>query len=68
MAIGNAVQKGAFVYIYDEKGHQTASISVGNDKNDGLRGYTSSTVNVQRGTFIYTYDDKGHQKSYISAR
>jgi len=49
MAIGNAVQKGAFVYIYDEKGHQTASISIGNDKNDGLRGYTSSAENLGNG-------------------
>jgi len=68
MAIGNAVQKGSFVYVYDEKGHQIATISAGSQPRDGLKGYTSTTVNVQRGSFIYTYDEKGHQISTTSAR
>ena len=29
MAIGNAVQRGNIVYIYDENGRQTATISAG---------------------------------------
>ena len=61
MAIGNAVQRGTYVYIYDEKGHQKASVPTGSGPKDGLKGYTSSTVNVQRGSYIYTYDEKGHQ-------
>jgi hypothetical protein len=68
MAIGNAVQRGSFVYIYDEKGHQSGSVSAGSGDEDGLKGYTSSTVNVRRGSFIYTYDEKGHQISSTSAR
>ena len=69
MAIGNAVQKGAFVYVYDEKGRQLFSQSAGNaSKGDGLKGYTSTTVNIQRGAFIYTYNDKGRQISSTSAR
>jgi len=61
MAIGNAVQRGQVVYIYDEKGRQIGSVPAGNGPKDGLKGYTSSTVNVQRGSMIYTYDEKGRQ-------
>ena len=69
MAIGNAIQKGSFVYVYDEKGRQLASIAAGNAaKGDGLTGYTSTTVNVKKGSFIYTYDEKGRQISSKSAR
>jgi len=68
MAIGNAVQRGSFVYVYDEKGRQLCSISAGSGPDDGLKGYTSGTVNVRRGSFIYTYDEKGRQKSSTSAR
>lgn len=59
MAIGNAVQRGDFVYIYDEKGHATASVPAGGEPKDGLKGYTSSTVNVRRGDFIYSHDEHG---------
>lgn len=68
MAIGNAVQKGSLVYIYDEKGKQLATVSAGSGKDDGLKGYTSTTVNVRKGSLIYTYDEKGHQKSTTTAR
>jgi len=68
MAIGNAVQRGSVIYIYDEKGRQLTAVSSGNGPNDGLRGYTSSTVNVQRGSMIYTYDEKGRQIGVTSAR
>ena len=70
MSIGNAVQKGGFVYVYDEKGRQIASIGVGGfgAKDDGLEGYTGSTVNIQRGGFIYTYNEKGRQISSTVAK
>lgn len=68
MAIGNAVEKGAFVYIYDEKGRQTGVVSSGSGPNDGLKGYTSTTVNVRKGAFIYGYNDKGRQVAVTSAR
>lgn len=68
MAIGNAVQKGSFVYIYDERGRQTAMVSSGTGKDDGLKGYTGSTVNIRKGSFIYSYNDKGHQTAMTSAR
>lgn len=68
MAIGNVVQRGSFVYIYDEKGRQIGLLSAGSGPKDRLMGYTSSTVNIQRGSFIYTYDEKGRQISITSAR
>jgi hypothetical protein len=68
MAIGNAIQKGSWVYIYDEKGRQLATVSAGSGSQDGLTGYTSSTVNVRKGSWIYTYDEKGRQISTTSAR
>lgn len=64
MAIGNAVQKGSMVYIYDERGRQLASVSAG----DGLQGYTGSTVSVKRGSMVYTYNERGQQVSMTSAR
>ncbi len=70
MAIGSVVQNGAFINVYDEKGHQIATIQGGpltGAKNDGLVGYTSSTVNVRIGSFIKTYDEKGHELSSIFA-
>lgn len=69
MAIGNAVQRGAWVYVYDEKGRQITSIGAGNVKtDDGLKGYTSTTVSVKRGAWIYTYNEKGRQLSSTPAR
>jgi len=68
MAIGNAVQRGDWVYIYDEKGQQTGMVSKGNGPDDGLKGYTSSTVNVRRGDWIYTHNEQGQQISLTSAR
>ena len=61
MAIANAVQRGSFVYVYNEKNQQIFTQSAGSGPNDGLKGYTSGNVNIQRGSFIYTYNEKGQQ-------
>lgn len=68
MAIGNAVQRGSSVYIYDEKGHQLGVVGAGSGPNDGFKGYTGSTVSVRRGNSIYIYDEKGRQKGVTPAR
>lgn len=68
MPIGNAVQRGNFVYIYDEHGRQLATVSAGSGSQDGLTGYTSSRVNVRRGSFVYSYDEKGRQVGTVPAR
>ncbi len=64
MAIGSAVQRGSFVYVYDEKGRQIATVPAG----EGLQGYTGATISVRRGSFIYTYDERGRQMSTTPAR
>jgi hypothetical protein len=56
------------VYIYDERNHQIGTVSAGSGPNDGLKGYTSTTVNIRRGSLIYTYDGKGRQVGTTSAR
>lgn len=68
MAIGNVVQHGALIYIYDENNFQIGSIPSGNGKDDGLKGYTSSRVNVQRGSLIYSYNEKGQQVGSVPAK
>lgn len=65
--IATAVQRGGFVYAYDEKGSQMFSVSAGSGEKDGLVGYTSSTLSVRRGGFVYVYNDKGSQISSVSA-
>ena len=68
MAIGSAVQRNSFVYVYDEKGRQLTALPAGNGPNDGLKGYTGTTVSVRRGPFVYTYDERGRQTSAVPAR
>lgn len=68
MAIGSAVQRGSWVYIYDEKGKQIATVPSGSNPGDGLQGYTSTTVNVRRGSWIYMYDEKGRQIRTLPAK
>lgn len=68
MAIGNAVQKGSSVYIYDEKGRQIGVVSAGGKPPDGLVGFTSSTVSVRKGSSIYIYNEKGRQTGVVAAR
>jgi hypothetical protein len=43
------------------------AIPAGNGPNDGLKGYTSSQVNVQHGSFIYSYNEKCQQIGAVSA-
>ncbi len=64
MAIGSAVQRGSFVYVYDERGRQLTTVLAG----EGMQGYTGSTVSVKRGAFVYTYDERGRQISTTPAR
>lgn len=64
MAIGSAVQRGGYVYIYDEKGRQLGMVPAG----EGLQGYTGSSVSVRRGAYVYTYDERGRQLSMVPAR
>lgn len=68
MPIANVVQRGTIIYVYNEKNHQIFTLPAGSGPNDGLKGYTSGSVNVRRGSIIYTYNDKGRQTGTTSAR
>lgn len=65
--IVTAVQRGSQVYIYGAGQRQLCAVFAGNGPEDGLKGYTSSTVSVRRGNNIYVYDDKGRQISSVFA-
>lgn len=68
MAITTVVQRGYHVYVYDEKSRQTAIIPAGNGPNEGLMGYTGSSVSIRRGAFVYIYDGNGQQTGAVPAR
>lgn len=67
MAIGSAVERGGYVYIYNEKGQQVANVAIGNGKDHMLMGYSSGSVSIRRGSYIYLYDEKGRQTGNIPA-
>ena len=68
MPIATAVKRGSVVYVYDEKNRLLLSITAGNKPEDGLVGYTSTTVSVRRGGVVYTYDEKNRLISTHSTR
>lgn len=63
MAIGNAVQRGQQVQIFDERARYLATIGGGT-----LHGFTSTTVSIRRGSLIYLYNERGHYIGSTSAR
>ncbi|MBP5237615.1 MAG: hypothetical protein ILO64_01405 [Clostridia bacterium] len=50
--IMSAIQKGNYVYVYNEKNLQIGC------RNGTLVGYTSSSVSVKQGAYVYTYNEK----------
>jgi len=59
MPIGNAVEKGSSIIVYDERGVTLFTKSRGSRPGDGLKGYTASTVSIRSGSSITTYDHRG---------
>ena len=59
MSIGSAIERGSFIFAYDEHGRTLFSKARGSGPKDGLLGFTSSTVTTRNGSVIYTYDEKG---------
>ena len=68
MPIGNVIQRGRAIYVYDEKGRQLCMLPAGDGPNGGIAGYTSGALNIRRGNVIYTYDEKGRHKATTSAK
>ena len=54
MAIGSAVERGSTIIVYDESGSTLFSKARGNGPDDGLMGFSGSTVTVRFGSVIYT--------------
>ena len=67
MAIGTAVQRGAHVDVYDQEGRLLVMLPSGTGLNDGLQGYTSSSVSIRLGAWIYVYDEQGRQTAALPA-
>ena len=61
--IVTAVQRGGQVYVYGAGQRKLCAVFAGNGPEDGLKGYTSSTVSVRRGSNIYVYDPQARQIS-----
>ena len=59
MAIGSAIERGSFIFVFDEHGRTLFSKARGSGPEDGLLGFTSSTVTVRFGSVIHTYDEHG---------
>jgi hypothetical protein len=59
MTIGSAIERGSLIRVFDEHGHTLFSKARGNGRNDGLIGFTSSTVTARYGSTIFTYDEAG---------
>ena len=57
--IGSAIERGSIIYVYDEHGRTLFSKSRGNGPDDGLLGFTGSTVTMRYGSIVYTYDENG---------
>ena len=55
--ISVAVQKGNYVYVFDEKNHQIAV------KFGELHGFTGATYSIKKDRHVYTFDEKNHQIS-----
>ena len=59
MAIGSAIERDSYIYVFDENGRSLFSKVRGNGSKDGLLGFTGSTVTVRFGSIVYTYDHHG---------
>ncbi len=59
MAIGNAIQSGTNVHVFDDKGKRLF-IRIG-----VLHGFTAGTVIVRQGAVLHTFDAKGTRLSII---
>lgn len=55
--ISVAIQKGSYVYVYNEKNVQLFT------RPGDLYGFTSSTVAIRRDKYIYVFNEKGLQIS-----
>jgi hypothetical protein len=55
MAIGSAVERGSQVFVYDERGQMLFTKPKGSAPQDGVLGFTGSTVTVRSGSVVFVY-------------
>jgi hypothetical protein len=66
--IGTVVPRGNHLYVYNKQGQQLCTIGgESSQPNQGLIGFTSSSVSVKRNNLIYIYNAKGQQISTVGA-
>ena len=53
--IRSAIERGSLICAFDEHGMTLFSKAKGSGPNDGLLGFSGSTVTVGFGSIIYTY-------------
>ena len=68
MSIATAETRNGFVYVTNDKGVRIQTIACGNGPNDGVTGYTSTTVSVRKGDYVYTYNEKGQQINAVRVK
>jgi hypothetical protein len=64
--IGSALERGSLIVVFDEHGRTLFSKARGSGPNDGLLGFTGSTVTARFGSVVYTYGENG-QTVYAKA-
>ena len=64
--IGSALERGSFIFVYDEHGRTLFSKAKWSGPKDGLLGFTGSTVTMRHGSLVHTYDEHG-MKIYSKA-
>ena len=57
--IGSALERGSLIQVFDEDGRTLFSKNKGNGPEDGLLGFSGSTVTVRFGSIVYTYGEDG---------
>ena len=58
MAIGSAIERGSLIQVFDTDARCSRRPG-GNGTNDGLIGFTGSTVTVRFGSVMTTFDEHG---------
>lgn len=63
MAIGNVVEDGGYIYVFDQNGNRTAAFgSPGHQyPDDGLKNFTSTTITIKSGSYLFLYDEQGNR-------
>ena len=62
MTISSVIQKGSFLYIYNEKNQTNGSLPLGGGK---FCGFSPSCICIQKSSFIHIYDEKGRPTGTI---